>query len=61
MLVQMLSSWVRKDLTKPSWRASRLRGKIRGVSGYVLSRYSAMRRESAMYDPVEGSWMAGRV
>jgi len=36
-------------------------GKTWGVSGYVFSRYSAIRIESEMYTPVAGSWMAGRV
>jgi len=36
-------------------------GNTEGVDGYVASRYAAMANESDMYDPVEGSYMAGRV
>ena len=44
-----------KAAEKATCNANVLCGKIWGVSGYVFSRYSAIRTESEIYTPVDGS------
>lgn len=54
------SAALRSAPSKSPWNAAVRCGKMLRV-GYVFSRYSAMRSESAMYVLVAGSWSAGSV
>ena len=54
------SAALRNAPSKSAWNAAVPCGKMLGV-GYVFSRYSTMRSESAMYVPVAGSCSAGSV